>query len=133
MSDDQKTGDPLLDAILDVSIIPATDGTWFMTLVMKRQINDLLYRGVTVEIDDDGDFMSPAPYPAELNFTVMDGNVVHAMIIPLHGVTWPLSTPGRRFSPFGKITFTRGRCKRVLSNKTSVTSFKARPIPTPTE
>lgn len=132
MPRDQKTGDPLLDALIEVSIVPAGDGEWLMVMVLNRELPPDAYRGVMVEIGDDEDVVCQVPYGARLKFTVVDGTVVHAMIVPENGAAMPLSVPHELLSPFGDIVLYRAISKRTMRNARSKRSFGMRPTPPPT-
>lgn len=129
---DQKTGDILLDAITEASIIPATEGEWLMLLILNRELPADTYRGVTAQIGEDDNFESAGPYWTRLKFTVIDGTVVHAMIVPEKKAVLPPSVSGELLSPFGDILLLRGGQQRTMRNARSRHSFEVRPTPIPT-
>lgn len=131
MPEDQKTGDVLLDAITEASIISVSHGEWLMLLSLSRELPLDVFRGVTAQIGEDDDFESAAPHEVRLRFTVIDGTVVHAIIVPENKGVMPVSVPGELLSPFGDIVFLRGTHKRIMRNTRSRRSFEVRPTPTP--
>lgn len=131
MPEDQKTGDVLLDAITEVSIIPAGGGEWLMLLILNRELSADAYRGVTAQIGEDNNPESTGPHWVRLKFTVIDGTVVHAIIVPESGLVLPASVPGELLSPFGEILLVRNTKARLVHNARSRHSFEVRPTPTP--
>lgn len=131
MPEDQKTDDVLLDAIIEASIIPAADGEWLMLLMLNRELSADAYRGVTAQIGEDENFESTGPHWVRLKFTVIDGTVVHAIIVPESRLVLPASVPGELLSPFGEILLVRNTKARLMHNARSRRSFEVRPVPVP--
>lgn len=124
------SGEEVLDAIAEVSIVPDPGKSWMLTLRLKRVFSDSRFKGMAIGLWSDGSFAQEPDIFTKLRFTIRDGNIIIAMIVAdADTVLPPPSTEQDQLcAPYAKLRLQLGECSREFANLTSQDALRRRKI-----